>query len=155
MLLLPEEEEGHAQGLIHTEGRVVKFRLQFAQKCPTGSKDLVWIDVTSCIIGRTTGLQEDTYTDLNRSEVLKDCMDSFLFISHRLNVKDYTAPGLTNLHSTTEAVTLRKIVAGPGLKIQQLWLLFLGGGLFNILNRWTKMLNKEEAEMLQEYSEGV
>ena len=66
VLFLSREEGG--QGLIHLASRTATFRIQFLQRYLTGPADLVWRDVSSCILRRVSNLGLDAalfLTDLN------------------------------------------------------------------------------------------
>ena len=69
VLYLSREEGG--QGLIHLASRTATFRLQFKKRFLTGPSDLVWRNVTSCILRDVSKLGLDTALLLTDSKFLK------------------------------------------------------------------------------------
>ena len=69
VLYLSREEGG--QGLIHLASRTATFRLQFIKRFLTGPSDLVWRNVTSCILRDVSKLGLDTALFLTDSSFLK------------------------------------------------------------------------------------
>ena len=69
VLFLPREEGG--QGLVHLASRTATFRLQFIQKFLTGPPDLVWRNVTSCILRHVSKLGLDAALFLTDPKFLK------------------------------------------------------------------------------------
>ena len=69
VLYLSREEGG--QGLIHLASRTATFRLQFIKRFLTGPSDLVWRNVTSCILRDVSKLGLDTALFLTDSKFLK------------------------------------------------------------------------------------
>ena len=137
-MFLSKEEGGH--GLIHIESRVATFRLQFVQKFLLGPKDVVWRDVTSCILRRTNNLGLDAALCLMDFKFFNPCglppfkkklfkawncfkrkrlepassihwlLEEPLINGARMDIEDSTTPGLTNMLCTNGAVTLRSLV---------------------------------------------
>ena len=69
VLYLSREEGG--QGLIHLASRTATFRLQFIKRFLTGPSDLVWRNMTSCILRDVSKLGLDTALFLTDSNFLK------------------------------------------------------------------------------------
>ena len=69
VLYLPREEGG--QGLIHLASRTATFRIQFIKRYLTGPTDLVWRNVTSCILRHASKVGLDTALFLTDSKFLK------------------------------------------------------------------------------------
>ena len=69
VLYLPREEGG--QGLIHLASRTATFRPQFIKRYLTGPTDLVWKNVTSCILRHVSTVGLDTALFLTDSKFLK------------------------------------------------------------------------------------
>ena len=138
VLYLPRDEGG--QGLIHIESRVAAFRFQFIQRYLIGPRDVVWRELASSILKKTSGLGLDTALFLMNSKVLNlralppfykalfkvwdlfkwktlepTCslhwlLEEPLINGARLDVQCNTTPGLNSMLCTAKAITLRKIV---------------------------------------------
>ncbi|KAJ4946630.1 hypothetical protein JOQ06_024293, partial [Pogonophryne albipinna] len=89
VLFLSRQEGG--QGLIHLASRTATFRIQFLQRYLTGPAELVWRDVSSCILRREP-----------------------LIHKARLDVSSSETPGLTVALCRSKTLCLQQLVDAVG-----------------------------------------
>lgn len=141
-LYLLKEEGG--QGLVHLASRVATFRLQFLQKLLTGSCDVVWRPLASCILKTVNRLgldyplflmNTDCFNLHNLSTFYQSLFKTWslftwerpdptlslhwlleepLIFGARLDLQDEALPGLTHKLTSAGITTLRKIVEAAG-----------------------------------------
>ncbi|KAJ4946367.1 hypothetical protein JOQ06_024034, partial [Pogonophryne albipinna] len=137
--LLPQmsfKEEG-GQGLIHLASRTATFRIQFLQRYLTGPADLVWRDVSSCILRREP-----------------------LIHKARLDVSSSETPGLTVALCRSKTLCLQQLVDAVGPELSDARALGSPLGLHSvrvaekILQLWSQILSPDEKRLLRSYGQG-
>ncbi|KAJ4946632.1 hypothetical protein JOQ06_024295, partial [Pogonophryne albipinna] len=135
VLFLSREEGG--QGLIHLASRTATFRIQFLQRYLTGPADLVWRDVSSCILRREP-----------------------LIHKARLDVSSSETPGLTVALCRSKTLCLQQLVDAVGPELSDARALGSPLGLHSvrvaekILQLWSQILSPDEKRLLRSYGQG-
>ncbi|KAJ4946174.1 hypothetical protein JOQ06_023844 [Pogonophryne albipinna] len=136
VLFLSREEGG--QGLIHLASRTATFRIQFLQRYLTGPADLVWRDVSSCILRRVKPLIHKARLDVSSSET----------------------PGLTVVLCRSRTLCLQQLVDAVGPELSDARALGSLLGLHSvrvaerILQLWSQILCPDDKRLLSGYGQG-
>ncbi|TWW77687.1 hypothetical protein D4764_12G0010770 [Takifugu flavidus] len=148
VLFLSRDQGG--QGLIHLASRTATFRLWFVQRYLTGSPDLVWRDVASCLLRRK--IQEPSSLHWLLKEPLVH--------GGRLDVSSSAMPGLMVALYGSRTVTLKQLVEAAGLALADARTLSTVLGLRSLrvvertLELWRRRLSVRERSLLRWYGGG-
>ncbi|KAJ4946299.1 hypothetical protein JOQ06_023967, partial [Pogonophryne albipinna] len=160
VLFLSREEGG--QGLIHLASRTATFRIQFLQRYLTGPADLVWRDVSSCILRRGVFKSWALFNHKRcpKTDSLYWLLKEPLIHKARLDVSSSETPGLTVALCRSKTLCLQQLVDAVGPELSDARALGCLLGLHSvrvaekILQLWSQILSPDEKRLLRSYGQG-
>ncbi|KAJ4933329.1 hypothetical protein JOQ06_030161, partial [Pogonophryne albipinna] len=160
VLFLSREEGG--QGLIHLASRTATFRIQFLQRYLTGPADLVWRDVSSCILRRGVFKSWALFNHKRcpKTDSLYWLLKEPLIHKARLDVSSSETPGLTVALYRSKTLCLQQLVDAVGPELSDARALGSLLGLHSvrvaerILQLWSQILSPDDKILLRSYRQG-